>query len=180
MNKKRLNLNVFEKHRYVKNACLITAITAGLVGSGIGSNILNPSFYSNVAYAASAMAAEDINTNKNGNNYWYQSNLREWLNSNQSTVEYSCQKPDSTHTYGQNLRCSSLFFIVRYSLFTCSNAWPKSSSRSSGSSRPTFTRTRSSVTPALAFSAALEWTKIVDQGWMTSVRASPILETLSA
>ena len=59
------------------------------------------------------------------------------------------------------------FFLYDYIFFS---AWSRSSSRSSLSSNPIHMRTRSSVTPALAFSSSLEWTKIVDAGWMTGDR----------
>jgi len=41
----------------------------------------------------------DANREAYGSNFWEKSNLREWLNSSDTTVAYSHQKPDSSHVY---------------------------------------------------------------------------------
>src|SRR5690554_6734496 len=55
------------------------------------------------------------------------------------------------------------------------SAWSRSHRMSSGSSRPTEMRTRSSGTPAAASCSAVSCWWVVEPGWMTSVRASPML-----
>src|ERR1039457_297645 len=54
-------------------------------------------------------------------------------------------------------------------------AWSRSAIRSSTCSRPTDSRTRSSVTPLANWSSALSWEWVVEAGWMISDLASPTL-----